>query len=221
MVLLKELSEHYAALRNGQPVSLPPPAQYADYVRWRESLAASGMEGRMKYWREWFSRGEPPSWQWVPSKSAPRSPGFGAHVIWQRYSPEQTSKLKSLARNSGGTIYLTLLTVYALLLSRYTGCDDVTLGTTYANRHPSRFASLIGATIDAPALRVDMTDNPTMLTLLARTRVVVAEALTWQDVPFDSITPRLGRKAGAIVPDGFLVLRRSSARTAAIAGRRD
>jgi hypothetical protein len=195
MVLLKELSEHYAALLNGQSASLPPPAQYADYARWQESFIASNMEGRLKYWREWHSRGEPPSWQWGPSKSTPRTPGFGAYAVWQRYSPELTSKLKALARSSGGTIYLTLLTVYAIILSRYTGCDDVTLGTTYSNRHPSRFASLIGATIDVPALRVDMTDNPTVLGLLARTRVVVAEALTWQDVPFEYIAPRLERKA--------------------------
>jgi len=194
MVLLKELSEHYAALLNGQPVSLPPPAQYADYVRWQASLMDSGMEGRMKYWREWFSRGEPPSWQWATSGSTPRTPGFGAHVVWQRYSPELTSKLRSLAQSSGGTVFLTLLTVYAILLSRYTGCDDITLGTTYSNRQ-SRFASLIGATIDVPALRVDMTDNPTVLSLLARTRLVVAEALTWQDVPFEYIAPRLERKA--------------------------
>jgi len=194
LVLLKELSEHYAALLNGQSASLPPPAQYSDYVRWQESSTASGMEGRIEYWREWFSHGEPPSWQWTPSKSTPETPGFGAHVVWQHYSPELTSKLKSLAQNSGGTVYLTLLTAYAMLLSRYTGCDDVTAGTTYSNRHQSRFASLIGPTIDVPALRVDMTDNPTLLTLLARTRVVVAEALTWQDVPLPYIAPQLGRK---------------------------
>jgi non-ribosomal peptide synthetase component F len=195
MILLKELSEHYAALLKGQSVALPPPPQYAEYVRWQESLIASGAEERLKYWREWFSRGEPPSWQWALSKSTPATPGFGTHVVWQRYSPELTSQLKSLARSSGGTIFLTLLTVYALVLTRYTVCDDLTLGTTYSNRHQSRFASLIGTTIDVPALRVDMTDNPTVLTLLARTRMVVAEALTWQDVPFENVAPRLERKA--------------------------
>jgi hypothetical protein len=195
LVLLKELSEHYPALLNGQPASLPPPAQYVDYVRWQQSLTASGIEGQMKYWREWFSRGEPPSWQWTPSKNTSETPGFGSHVNWQRYSPKLTSKLSSLSRNSGGTVFLTLLTVYGIILSRYTGCDDVTIGTTYSNRYHSRFASLIGTTIDVPALRVDMTDNPTVLSLLGRTRMVVGEALTWQDVPFDHIAPRLERKA--------------------------
>ena len=195
MVVLKELSEHYAALLNGHPASLPLPAQYADYVRWQESVTTSRTEGRTNYWREWFSRGEPPSWQWTASKSTPGMQGFGAHVVWQRYSPELTSNIRSLSQSSGGTVFLTLLTVYALLLSRYTGCDDVTIGTTYSNRHQARFASLIGSTIDVPALRVDMTDNPTLLALLARTRAVVGEALTWQDVPFDYIAPQLERKA--------------------------
>jgi len=195
LVLLKELSEHYAAMLNGQSVSLPPPTQYSDYVRWQESLTTSGMEGRVKYWREWFSRGEPPSWHWVTSRNTPATPDFRAHIVRHSYSPELTSKLRSLAQSSGGTVYLTLLTVYAVILSRYTGCDDITLGTTYSNRHHSRFASLIGATIDVPALRINMSDNPILLCLLARARTVVAEALAWQDVPFDYIAPRLERKA--------------------------
>jgi hypothetical protein len=194
LVLLQELSENYGALLSGRVAALPSPAQCTDYATWQQSLMASGNEGRVKYWREWFSRGQPPAWQWRGSKSGPASNGFRAHVTWQHYSPELTSKITSLARKTGGTVYLTLLTVYAMILSRYTGCDDVTVGTTYGNRH-ARFASLIGATIDTPALRIDMTDDPAVLLLLARTRAVVGEALTWQDVPFDYIAPQLERKA--------------------------
>jgi Condensation domain len=197
LVLLQELSEYYAALLDGRQASLPPPTQYVDYVRWQQSLLASGTDGQLRYWREWFSRGEPPTWQWVPAKGTSATPDFRAHVTWQHYSPELTSRISSLSRNSGGTVFLTLLTVYAIILSRNSGCNDCTIGTTYSNRHQSRFASLIGTTIDIPALRVDMTDNPTLVSLLARTRAVVAEALNWQDVPFDYIAPQLGRNASA------------------------
>jgi non-ribosomal peptide synthetase component F len=105
-----------------------------------------------------------------------------------------TQQLKTLAQSSGGTLYLTLVAAWAMILSRYTGCDDVIFGTTYSNRHHWRFGSLIGATIDVPAIRVDLTDNPTLAALLARVRAVVAETLTHQDVPFEKIGPSLERK---------------------------
>ena len=86
---------------------------------------------------------------------------------------------------------MTLLTAYAMILQRYTGCADLTIGTTYSNRPHWQFASLIGATIDVPALRIDMTDNPDLATLLARVRAMVTAALTYQDVPWERIAPSL------------------------------
>jgi hypothetical protein len=200
MVVLKELSAHYAALATGEPGALPAPAQYAEYAEWQQTLVASGMEGRLRYWREWFGRAEPPKWKWTPSRATPLTPSFRAHVPWQRHTPALTQQLKALAQSSGCTLYLTLVAAWAMILSRYTGCDDIVFGTTYSNRHHRRFASLIGATIDVPAIRVDMTDNPTLPVLLTRVRAVVADALTHQDVPFEKIAPSLGLERSASGP---------------------
>jgi hypothetical protein len=201
MVVLKELSAHYAALSAGQTATLPAPAQYAEYASWQQSLAASGMEERLRYWREWFDRGESPKWKWTPSKGGPGAADYRTHVVWQRCTQMLTRQLKVLSQSSGGTLYLTLLTAWALILSRYTACDDIVFGTTYSNRHHRRFATLIGATIDVPAIRVDMTDNPTLPALLARVRAAVAGALTYQDVPFEQIAPSFlkeGRVSGPL-----------------------
>jgi len=110
-------------------------------------------------------------------------------------SPELTQQLNAFSRGAGVTLYTTLLTAYAVLLQRYTGCADLTIGTTYSDRQHWKFASVVGATIDVPALRIQMTDNPDAATLQARVRAVVTTAIAHQDVPFEYIAPALGRDA--------------------------
>ena len=74
MVLLQELSLHYTALSTGASTPLPPPTQYVEYVRWQESLLAAGMEERLHYWHEWFTRGELPALTWIPHRPPPATP---------------------------------------------------------------------------------------------------------------------------------------------------
>ncbi len=195
LVLLKELSTHYTAFVGGASVLLPPPTQYAEYAEWQQTSFHAKAAERLSYWREWFGRGEPPAWEWIPSRPAPPAPSFHTHVPWMRFSPEVTQQLSALSRRHGVTLFTLLLAAYATLLRRYTGCDDLTIGTTYSDRQHWKFASVVGATIDVPALRIPMTDDPDLLTLLTRVREVVSAATTYQDVPFDSVAPALARTA--------------------------
>jgi hypothetical protein len=191
IILLNEVSLHYTAIAVRAPLTLPPPTQYSEYVRWQESIMTVGIPERLNYWQEWFRQGELPAWTWTPCRDKPLAPSFHTHVPWQRYSPEVTRRLTALSQRNGATLYITLIAAYAAILRRYTGCGDITIGTTYSNRHHWQFASLIGATIDVPALRIDMTDDPSLTALLARVRAVVTAALTYQDVPFEKIAPSL------------------------------
>ena len=191
MILLNEVSLHYAGFVDSTPVYLPPPTQYTEYVGWQESFMTSGMEERLDYWKDWFRAGEPPEWTWTPSLTAPAQPSFHTHVPWQRYSAELTKKVKELSQRNGVTVYITLLAAYATVLRRYTGCSDITIGTTYSNRHHWKFASLMGATIDVPALRIDMSGDSRFVALLSRVRAVVTAALTYQDIPFERIASKL------------------------------
>jgi condensation domain-containing protein len=195
MVLLDELSLHYAALVNGSSVALEAPTQYREYVRWQDTSLRERLDERVAYWREWFGRGEPAPVRWTPSLDPPAHPGFHTWVPWQRHTPELTRRLHALSRRKGVTLFNTLLAAYAVLLRRYTGASDITIGTTYSDRQHWQFASLIGATIDVPALRIDMTDNPDFLTLVGRARTVVSGAVEYQDVPFERIAPSLNRKS--------------------------
>ena len=189
-VVLNELSLHYSAFAEGQSPDFPPPAQYSEYVQWEASLLGSGMEKRREYWREWFRRGDPPAWTWTQQKKALAQPGFESHVNWIRLSPEKTAQLHAMCHRHGVTLYVAVLAAYLLTIRRYTGCADLTIGTTCSNRHGRRFASMIGATILVPALRVDSGDDPSVAVLLRRVRDVLAAALTHQDIPIDQVIPR-------------------------------
>ena len=193
-VLLNELSIHYSAFAAAQTPDLPPPAQYSEYVYWQQSLLVSGMEERREYWLAWFRNGDPPAWTWIKQKDAPAEPGFESHVNWLRHSPEQTAQIHAMCRRHGVTPYIAVLAAYFLTLRHYTGCADLTIGTTYSNRHGARFASMIGATILVPALRVDTSGNPTAAVLLGRVRDVLAAALMHQDVPVDQAISRDSKK---------------------------
>lgn len=89
------------------------------------------------------------------------------------------------------TFYIALLAAYAVFLKRCHGCSDVAFGTTYSNRNRWDLSALIGASIDVPALRVDLSDNPPFSVLLGRMRDAVSDALTYQDVPYELVSPHL------------------------------
>jgi hypothetical protein len=190
LVILDELSLHYKAFAEGRQADLPAPVQYADYTRWQAARLPAGMDARRTYWRNWLANGEPPPWSWPSRAEPPANAGFESLPTWTRLSPEQHVRLQAFCRERGVTVYIAMLTAYVLATRQLTGCDDITIGTTYSDRDDSRFASMIGASIVVPALRVDMTDNPGMADLLLRVRDVVAAALTHQDLPLDEVLPR-------------------------------
>jgi hypothetical protein len=190
IVILKEISDHYAAFASGRQSGLPTPVQYVEYVRWQAARVSSGMEKRRNYWENWLSKGEPPPWSWPTRKEPPARAGFESLPTWTRLVPAENARLQAFCRVRGVTPYIAILTAYLLAVRQYTGCDDITIGTTYSDRDDQRFASMIGASIVVPALRVDMSDNPGMAELLLRVREVVASALLHQDLPIEEVVPR-------------------------------
>jgi hypothetical protein len=190
LVILDEISAHYTALAAGRAADLPAPVQYAEYVRWQAARVAAGMERRRAYWQNWLAQGEQPGWAWpVPAQPAAQ-PDFNSVPTWHRLPPPRLAALQAFCRARGVTVYIALLTAYLLATRDLTQCDDLTIGTTYSDRDAHRFASMIGASIMVPALRVDMSDNPPLPALLTRVREVVAGAVEYQDLPIEEVVPR-------------------------------
>jgi len=188
-IVLHELSAHYRAFSACREPDLPEPVQYTEFVSWQESSKASGADERRQYWEEWFRPG-PPAWNWRHLDKPVLPPtDFSTHLLVHRLSPELTQRIRALCRSHGTTTYIVALAACFLTIRHFSGCDDITIGTTYADRQDWRFGSLIGATTVVLAIRVDLSDDPGIAALLARVREVLTASLLHQNVPAERTVP--------------------------------
>ncbi|MEW2378725.1 amino acid adenylation domain-containing protein [Micromonospora sp. NPDC047812] len=187
-VLTRELGVLYAAYRHGRPDPLPPlPVQYADYAAWQRRWLTDGtLQRQENHWRQTLA--DAPTLLELPT-DRPRpteQDHHGAHLP-VTLDTHLTTALKTLTTQHGGTLYMTLLTAWAIVLSRLSGHHDLIIGTPTANRRRAEVENLIGFFVNTLALRVDLTDNPTTTQLLHRVRDLTLTTLDHQDLPFEQV----------------------------------
>ncbi len=190
--LLHEIEQGYAAFAAGQTPQLPVlPMQYSDSVRWQQALLSGDLQARFTYWHHWFAKGEPPALtQAIAGRSEP-SVTFRAGTLWCELSAELTAQLKQLSQQAGVTLFITLVSAYALVLQKHSGYDDVVLGTTFANRNHWKLEPLLGSLLNILALRFDLVGNPDFLSILKQAQGAVMAAFAHQDIPFSVMAPLL------------------------------
>ncbi|MEM9807083.1 MAG: condensation domain-containing protein, partial [Cyanobacteria bacterium P01_D01_bin.56] len=185
-ILKQELASLYQAFSTGQPSPLPTlPIQYGDYAHWqRQQLDQSASQ--LAYWKAQLA-GELPILELPTDRLRPSHPSvLGAtHVLLLPQS--LTDALKTLSQREGGTLFMTLLSAFKVLLHRYTGQKDVIVGTPVAGRDLIETESLIGIFINTLALRTTVADNLTFQTLLSQVRKTVLDAFAHQAVPFEQV----------------------------------
>ncbi|MDT0528003.1 amino acid adenylation domain-containing protein [Micromonospora sp. DSM 115977] len=187
-VLTRELGVLYTAHHHGQPDPLPPlPVQYADYAAWQRQWLTDGtLQRQENHWRHTLA--DAPTLLELPT-DRPRpteQDHHGAHLP-VTLDPHLTTALKTLTTQHGGTLYMTLLTAWAIVLSRLSGHHDLIIGTPTANRRRAELENLIGFFVNTLALRIDLTDNPTTTQLLHRVRDLTLTTLDHQDLPFEHV----------------------------------
>ncbi|MGO1070384.1 amino acid adenylation domain-containing protein, partial [Lysobacter sp. CA199] len=187
-VMLKELSELYAAQTGGAPASLPTlPVQYIDYAAWKgEYLAAGELDRQIGYWREALS-GAPPLLELPTDRPRPPQQDFAGAAIDLHLDEALTTRLKTLSRRHGATLYMTILASWAAVFSRLSGQSEVVIGSPVAGRNREEIESLIGFFVNTFALRIDLDGDPSTAQLLARTRRCLLDAQAHQDVLFDQV----------------------------------
>ncbi len=191
VILLYELGVLYTAEKAGVPASLKPlPARYSDYVRWQAEML-SGPEGDRlwAYWREQLA-GELPVLNLPTDRPRPpvQTDRGAAETI--RLGTELTQSLRSLARAHGTTLYSTLLAAFQVLLHRYTGQEDILVGSPKAGRS-RKLARLVGYFVNPVVLRADLSGNPTFSAFLDRTHHTTLAAFEHGDYPFPLLVERL------------------------------
>ncbi len=193
-MLVEELHQLYPAMRANTPVALPPVAgTYADFARWQaELLAGPTGERHWQYWKQKLS-GSLPALN-LPTDH-PRPPVHRHHGASQglKLPPELTARLKALAQAEGTTLFVALLAAYQALLHRYSGQDDILVGspTAGSGRGERRFASTVGNFVNPVVLRGDLSGSPSFRSLMGQLRKTVLEALEHQDFPFAMLVERL------------------------------
>jgi hypothetical protein len=187
-VLFKEFIQLYNAFANDLPSPLVElPIQYADYALWqREWLKGEVLERQLSYWKVQL-QGAPALLELPadrPRLLVPSHIGATHKVLLNR---ELTDALKELSQREGVTLFMTLSAAFKVLLQKYTGQDDVVVGTAIAGRNRGETEGLIGCFLNTLALRTDLSGDPPFLDLMKREREVALGAYTHQDMPFEQI----------------------------------
>ena len=192
VVFSRELSALYNAFSQGKPSPLPELLiQYADFAHWqRQWLQGEMLQTQVSYWKKKLA-GAPPSLDLPTDRPRPAvQTHHGAHQ--SILLPKAVSKaLKDLSRQEGVTLFMTLLAAFKVLLFRYTGQEDIVVGTPIAGRNRAEIRPLIGFFINTVALRTDLSGDPSFRELLERVRQVTLGAYEHQDVPFERLVEEL------------------------------
>jgi amino acid adenylation domain-containing protein len=206
-VLLRELSTTYSGCLTGREDPFPQlPVQYADYAAWqRRWLAGERLTKQLDYWKDHL-RGAPPLVE-LPLDRPRRDGGeFHAGLAPLHLDRELTAQLRRLSRESETTLFVTLLAVYALLLSRYGNRSDVVIGTALANRYPVETEALIGFFVGTLALRLQWKGGATFREIQACAHRAAVNGYAHPDVPFDRIVEALQPDRNALHSPVFQTL---------------
>ncbi|HEV2638195.1 MAG TPA: amino acid adenylation domain-containing protein [Actinocrinis sp.] len=196
-IFQRELTALYQAAVTAGPNPLPPlPVQYADFSVWQqERLTGQLLEDRLGYWREQLAGGEPLELPTGRSRPARRT-GQGATAGFT-LSAALVGRARALAERSGASLFMVLLAAFQTVLSKYSGQDDIAVGTPAAGRTRPEIEGLVGFFLNTLVMRTDLSEDPTFEELVGRVMDTALGAYDHQDIPFERILEELapGRNA--------------------------
>ncbi|HYO56779.1 condensation domain-containing protein, partial [Archangium sp.] len=191
-VLLRELSELYAAYEAGGVPSLPELAlQYADYAVWqRQWLQGEVLEAQLSYWKKTLA-GAPQALELPTDRPRPQVQTFHGAQVKVQLPLALSQEVRALSQREGATLFMTLLAALQALLARYSGQRDIVVGTPIAGRNRQEVEGLIGFFVNTLALRVDVQDALSFKELLAQVREACLGAYAHQELPFEKLVDAL------------------------------
>jgi amino acid adenylation domain-containing protein len=191
-ILFEQLTTFYEAFLKGLPSPVAEsPIQYADFAVWqRQWLSGEVLENQLNYWKQ----------QLEGANRVLELPADRPRPAIQTYQgakqsfvlPQSLSTaLYILSQQEGVTLYMTLLAAFQTQLYRYTGQQDIVIGSPIAGRNLPELEELIGFFVNTLVLRTDLSANPSFRELLQRVRTVVMSAYAYQDLPIDKLIDEL------------------------------
>lgn len=191
-ILLRDMAEFYSAYRESRPAQLPELAiHYQDFARWQqEQEQRDELALQLPYWKEQL-KGIPPVVELPTDQPRSWRKTFDGSAISFCIAKDVTSALSSLAGAEDATMFMVLAAAFSTLLFRYSGQEDICVGTPAAGRNRSEFEDLIGFFVNTLVLRTRLSDEMTFRELLRSTREICLGAYAHQDVPFERLVEDL------------------------------
>jgi amino acid adenylation domain-containing protein len=191
-VLIREMAALYEAYAAGAESPLEElNIQYGDFAVWqREWLRGEVLDQQLAYWRKQLA-GVPPVLALPTDHPRPAVKTFNGAAISLNLPRSLSEKLKALTRREGVTLFMSLLAAFQVLLQRYSGQEDIAVGTPVAHRTRAETEELIGFFVNTLVLRTDVSGNPTFRELVQRVKETALGAYAHQDVPFEKLVEEL------------------------------
>ncbi|MGH9334264.1 MAG: amino acid adenylation domain-containing protein, partial [Vicinamibacteria bacterium] len=190
-VLLREITDYYQGFARKRPVALPPlEIQYSDFAVWqRKWLSGEVLESQRAYWRRQLE--DVPTLSLPTDRPRPPVQSFHGAGVPMRLSREATAAIRELCERHGVTAYMVLLAVLKVLLYRYTGEEDIAVGSPVANRNRAEIEGLIGFFVNSLVMRASLAGDPSFREVLRRVRNMALDAYAHQDLPFEKLVDEL------------------------------
>jgi amino acid adenylation domain-containing protein len=206
-IMLQEMIDLYEAFSQGNPSPLKElPVQYTDYVHWHhEWMQGKLFESQLDYWKKQLAD-VPPVLEIPTDHPRPNLPTGGGSLEPFSFSKPEFQALNDLARQENVTLFMVLTTAYNVLLYRYSGQEDILIGTPIAGRPLVELENLIGLFVNMLVIRTDLSGGPTIKTLLARVRTTARRAYSHQDIPFEKLVEELNPQRNLSVTPLFQVM---------------
>ncbi len=190
-VLAREMTALYSAFATGRRLTLPElRIQYADFAAWqRQRLQGEYLQTQLDYWREHLAG--------VPAlelpTDRPRPPVATSRGAAHRFTlpASLANSLRVLAHSENVTLFMLLLAVFKVLLHRYSGQDDIIVGSPIAGRVRPELEALIGFFVNSLVLRTALAGNPPFREVLQRVRDTALGAFAHQELPFEKLVEEL------------------------------
>ena len=186
-LFVREIGALYAACTEGQPAPLPElPIQYADFAVWQREVVAVAQQAELAWWLDRLG-GEIAPLDLPTDRPRPAVQTYRGGRSTRVVSPACTARLAAFGRTHGATLFMTLLAAIEILLHRYSGQDDILVGTPVAGRRTVETETLIGCFLNTLVLRTGLGGRPGFRDVVTQVRETALGAYSHQDVPFEAV----------------------------------
>jgi amino acid adenylation domain-containing protein len=199
-LLGRELGVLYNERRAQRQAALPGlPIRYRDFAVWqREWMQGAELDRQMAYWVPHLA--DSPALELPTDRPRPIVQSFHGRWLSVQLPQGLMERVEDAARREGATLFMLAYAAFATLLHRLSGQQDIAVGVPIANRNRSAIEGLVGTFVNTLVMRTDLTGAPSFRELLHRVRGVALDAYAHQDVPFEQLVERVGRRDAGRAP---------------------